>query len=416
MSHHTDPRRSDGPADRVGPPHRGPEPLGAGSLRWRPIAVGFVTGTILALVLVVATTRTAEVPPLEAHGHGYVSHFSPPRTGFEVLLLRGDGQAYASVVLDPGLQRPEAWDEGAAAEAFFAQRPVFSYVAWVLSAGNPDWLSTAFIGLSALAGGLLVGATVAVLQARGRGQNVRFAPVVLIVPTVVVALVAFGPDVLAVGLSVTGFALWRASPSRKGWAIVVFALAVLSRESALVVPAVLVVFDAVHRRLRPRDVLAVVVPAGAYVVWLAFVRHQLGSAPEKAARLSRAFSVPFDGLVSAAPQWAATDVVAILALFVGLVVTLVLRRREVEAWVIGAYLLCATVLSVAVWQSWLDVGRMMVPAVAFAWILWVPRSAAVPAPGATRDPRVVPCAEVGAAEPSSRPGSGDGLPFCRPDL
>ena len=41
-------------------------------------------------------------------------------------------------------------------------------------------------------------------------------------------------------------------------------------------------------------------------------------------------------------------------------------------------MLGSVVLNEAVWQSWIDIGRVMVPAVVFAWILWVPRARVAP--------------------------------------
>lgn len=353
----------------------GPGPVDPGPLQGRAILVGFLIGSLVALGLLVATTQSTEVPPEATARRGYVTHFAPPRTGLEVLLLRGDGQAYASIALDPALRHPEAFGEGPAQEAFFAQRPLFSYATWVLSAGRPDWLPTAIVVVSALAAGLLTAATVAALQARGRGQNTVLAPIVIILPNVLVALVSFGPDLLAAGLSVGGLALWRASPSRRGWAVGAFVLAVLARESAILVPVVLLGFEAAHRRLRARDLPAVVVPAGAYLLWLAFVRHQLAAGPEQVARKS-SFSLPFEGLLAGAGQWTATDLVTVVVVLGVLVVTVVLHRRDVEAWVVAAYLVGAVFLNVAVWQSPLDIGRVLVPATVLAWVLWVPRSGA----------------------------------------
>jgi hypothetical protein len=121
----------------------GPGPVDPGPLQGRAILVGFLIGSLVALGLLVATTQSTEVPPEATARRGYVTHFAPPRTGLEVLLLRGDGQAYASIALDPALRHPEAFGEGPAQEAFFAQRPLFRYATWVLSAGRPDWLPTA---------------------------------------------------------------------------------------------------------------------------------------------------------------------------------------------------------------------------------------------------------------------------------
>jgi hypothetical protein len=339
----------------------------------RRVAVGFGIGFVLSLALLVLTINATGVPPAELGIHGYVHDFSPPADGFEVLLLQGDGQAYASIAQDPLLQRPDHFAEGRAQEAFFAQRPLYSYGGWVLSVGRPARLELAFVLLSGIAGGILVAAATALLDIAGAGRSRWSAPLLLLIPNVAFAARAFTPDILATGLVLAGLAFWLRDSRRKGWAVILFVLAVLARESTLVVPVVLVGFELWHRRLRVRHLAVVAAPLAAYVLWMAFVRHQLQSGPGTIAR-NTSFAAPFVGLREGASHWTSTDAVMVVVMVGLLVVVAAMHRRRVESWMIAAYLAASVVLNGAIWQSWVDIGRVFVPGAVLALVLVVPRT------------------------------------------
>jgi hypothetical protein len=210
----------------------------------------------------------------------------------------------------------------------------------------------------------------AVVQARRRDQDDRLAMIVLALPTVILAQTLFGPDVLGAALALFGLALWRASPSHKVAAVAAFALAMLARESTVLVPAVIGAFELFHRSLRLRHAALLATPLVVYLGWMLVVRARLGAGPEYG---DRALGSPFGVLLAGWPsEWSSTDALVLLSLLGFLVAVVIRHRRELEAWITGVYVGAAVVLAAeAVWQSWTYMGRILIPATVLAvTVLW----------------------------------------------
>ncbi|MGZ4683804.1 MAG: hypothetical protein ACXV8G_15205, partial [Acidimicrobiales bacterium] len=95
-----------------------------GSVDWRRCLRLGAVGASIAFALVVLAIASSPEPPPGATEGGYTTMYTPPRSGFEVLLNHADGQAYATLAQDPSLSRPDAFVAGAGGAPTFAGRPV----------------------------------------------------------------------------------------------------------------------------------------------------------------------------------------------------------------------------------------------------------------------------------------------------
>ena len=80
-----------------------------GRVDWRRCCRIAAVGGAVAFVLVLLAVVTSPAPPPGSTEGGYTTLYTPPRSGFEVLLNHADGQAYATLAQDPSLARPEAF-------------------------------------------------------------------------------------------------------------------------------------------------------------------------------------------------------------------------------------------------------------------------------------------------------------------
>ena len=323
-------------------------------MQWGHVAFAAGLGLLFGVVLLVGSLRGVSLPP-PGEGEGYVELFSPPQDTFEVLLLAGDGQAYAAIARDPSLSRPEAFRSGASHEAYFAQRPVVPYLLWGLSAGQAGLHPIVFIAIEALAGGLFVGACALWLERRARGLDSRLAALVLLLPCVQTSYF-FSTDLLGMGLAVGGYLLWTDRRPRPGWAAVCFVLAALTRETTLLIPLVLGLELLWRRRLDLRSAVLLGLAPVTFAAWHLVVRLRLG-APAG----GHNFAAPFAGIVAAAPTWDVADVAMAALLVVGLAVSLIWCRRDPAVWLVVAFGLLGTVLSERVWELWPNFSRVLLP-------------------------------------------------------
>ncbi len=359
-------------------------PTAAASLAPRRLAAGFVFGVGVGLLVLFANLSATRVPPPGERAFGYVVQTSPPHDRIEVILNQGDGQAAMAIGQDPTLSRPDAFFQGAPAAAFFAQRPLLGYLAWVGSAGQARLTSWAVAGATVLSAGALAVAAMAFAQLRGAGSKDRWALMVLVLPGALTVLDWTGPDLLALALALVGLACWIPSRPRRGWAALAFVLAGLSRESLLLVPVVLGVWLLSQRRLDRRDLWPLAAAPGAYLAWMLVVRLRLGTGPEQVARQT-SFSVPFVDLARHVGGFGPVEwMVAVLGL--GLVVAALLRApRDVCTWLAVAYLAAGTALNSWLWESWQGFSRVLLPMYAFSILALLPVSATAALTG--RSPR-----------------------------
>lgn len=113
-------------------------------------------------------------------------------------------------------------------------------------------MEVAFIIVMMLSATLLFGAATTVVQASALRQDDRRAIVIIGLPGYLASIYFFGQDVLALALGMVGVALWLKHRPRPVLAGVAFAIGTLTRETVIVVPAVIMLSEMFARRLTRR--------------------------------------------------------------------------------------------------------------------------------------------------------------------
>jgi hypothetical protein len=329
------------------------------------VAIGGLV-TVLSAVLMVQAIRTTELPPPGTAG-GYTSTFTPPRSSFEVLLLHGDAQAYATLALDPTLSHPERFLESRDQASYFARRPVVPAAVWLLSAGQRDLLPFAAVVVGACSLGLLAAACAWLIQERGKGQDDRLAVLVVFAPAFFLQVRNLGVEGLALALALLGLVLWTKEDPHRGAAAACFALATLTRETMILFPVVVGLEAWSRRSLRRRDVAFLSLTPILYALWAALVRGRYGGFGG-----GSNLGLPLRGLLASVAGWEATDWL-VLALTVGISVAALIRdHRSVLAWLIGAYWIFALFLGAPVWFNWEQFSRILFPVLVCSLVLLLP--------------------------------------------
>lgn len=329
----------------------------------KTLAAAVVAGA-LALVGLVVRADLA-VRPEGRVQEPYAPAFRDATAGPPVVMNTHDGQAFGSLALDPLLSRPQEWSGGRATMAYRATRPLLGWLVALTSFGSTAVAAWSLLAWTAVGIGLLVGAAAALRRRWGRDPDQ--AVLLLLLPGVV-GLVRFGglSDGLATGLSLLGLAWWLdGGPGDRGrdrdrGAIILLCLAALCRESALVVPAALLLAGGPGwgggDSRRPR--LGLLWPFALYLGWVVVVGLRLGVAPTDPSQGRLAF--PLIGLIAGVRSW--TWVGAVCA--VSVVVTMAIAYRRAPCadvrWLVIVSALFALVLGEGVWRSW-DFARTLLP-------------------------------------------------------
>lgn len=339
------------------------------SNRSTPLVVGAAAAVVAAVVIAM---NLAAVPvPDEPTEGGYVSLYRPADEPLDVVLNQGDGQAYAALAADPLLRGPEVFDQGAPAAAFFGHRVLFTSAAWVAALGRPSATPWGLAVVVVCSAAVLASGAVALAQRRGAGYCARWAGVVVLLPGSLTVMDWLEPGMASLGLAMWGVVAWLDRPERPALAGVLFAAAALTRESSLVIPAVIGAEMLLARRLSWRQGAALAVAPLAYVTWSTVLRLRLGVGPEEVAG-GATFALPFAGTVEAASGWVAADVVVAAAGIVLVGLAVARRPWDLATHIAVAYLLGSFVLHVDVWASWQGFGRVLLPMFAFAVLALLP--------------------------------------------
>ncbi len=356
-------------ADRVDRPddrraHSDPV-AGARSSLARAAAIGALVTALAALLLILAV-RTTDVPP-PGVATGYTSTFVPPSTSFEVLLLHGDAQAYATLALDPTLSHPERFLESRDQASYFARRPIVPAAVWALSAGQRDALPFAVVVVGSVSLGLLAAACAWLIQTRGRGQDDRLAVLIAFTPAFLLQVRNLGVEGLALALAIAGLVLWIRAEPRRGVAAVLFALATLTRETMILVPVVVGLEAWSRHRLGRRDVAWLALSPVLYGLWAVVVHIRFGGFGG-----GNNLSGPFRGLTASVPGWVTADWLVLAFALVISVLALARDHRSVLAWLIGAYWVLAVFLGAPVWFNWEQFSRILFPVFVFSLVILLP--------------------------------------------
>lgn len=357
-----------------------------------------VTGSLdprrLVLVILLAVGLSVTIAhrefggptPLAVSGAGSLisARYDPPTSGVEGALVQGDGQLFATHAADPFLRRPEMIRGGPEEQAYRLQRPLYGWLGWAASGGQPDAVPVAVVVVTVASVVALVAGAAWTLARRG--AEPALALVLVVAPGALADLRRVGPEALGALLVLAGTWAWsRRSPWTGCAAVVCFGAAGLLRETLLVVPLVLLLVDLWTGRDRARAVARAGLAAAPYVVWVLVLRAVVGAWPEGAVS-GRLSVVPFGGLVQAAGSWTAAD--AALALVVlGTAVVAVARAGDPRLRaLVAAHLVLAATLGEPVWTSSLDWGRVLLPMTVFTLVVLAPRRVAAPAPDEDRAP------------------------------
>jgi len=252
-----------------------------------------------------------------------------------------------------------------------ARRILFPLLASPFPSGAPTvWamlaISLVSVGLAAVAAGRL---------ARRIGGPVWLGLAVALTPALLISVRASLGDALAFSLALWGVVLWR---RHLGWAVLLFALAALTRETTLVVPAAC--FLVGTRRQRP----LLLVPFAVYGAWVLAVTqlvkpHLSTESTSPVADALRQFAPPFQawrdlGLGST------TILLALLLTMTSLLSAWILRERlpELSIWLVADVVLLV-IAGNGVAEDILNYARLTpLAGVGIALAAWTARSGSRP--------------------------------------
>ena len=293
--------------------------------------------------------------------HPYVSLYDRPLSRVDAVLAEGDGQSFAAIAQDPLLRRPDVMASGEF--SYRAQRPVWGYLDWIAAFGQPGltgWALAVLTILSCAAASVVLGL---LLIERGAHPWWSVGLPVLALES----LREFTPELLALALFGVGLLLWQRD--RRAWSIVVFSVAVLTRETLLVGVVMLGVWEVLQSRRRydhtVRSAAPLLVPVGAYALWILALKIRVGSFPFD--RSQGRLGLPGVGFVqslerSAAPADLLTWVAAAALLCAA---ALAVAHQDVLAWITAGYLVFASTLGESVWLTNSGYTRTLLPLYAF---------------------------------------------------
>jgi len=320
---------------------------------------------IAAVGVVGAALGGALLLPHLAHAHALIGHLrgTPYVTGFdsldhplEVLFALGDGQSFVALARDPTLSNLTQFRGARGQAALRADRPLQGYLGWVFSAGNPTAAEGGVVAASLFGAGLAAAGCGELLRRRGRSPWLGL--LVLILPSAIAGLRAFGPEFVGLGFVCFGLAM---KDERKTWAAVLFfALAGLSRETYLLVP---LLFAFKERRY--------LIPIATWLAWTGIVWLRFGAwGPTVTLDGTRLLVPPLFGFTHALHelQSPVATILCMVAIPVAVIATLDRRRHDPLTRIVVAYGLFSIFFDWVVWVFWASFTRTLLPLFAFSLI------------------------------------------------
>jgi hypothetical protein len=290
----------------------------------RVALIAGVVATIGALAFVALRVSTFVIDPVadQRDQHIFVSTYDPPQNNLEGVIDFEDGQAWAALARDPTLSHPEVFHDGTKEFVYRAQRPLFGWLVWAASFGQPDLVAGAEVAMTCLGIGFL--AATSVLLADRLGRVRRYGALTVLLPGSLLVGLILGPEPLAVGFAVLGVYWWLGSPRRLGLAVVMFTLGVLCRDTLLLVPVAVGACDLVYRRRPLREIAPLAVAPITYAAWVVSLRVRFGYWPTQADASSR-LGPPFVGWFHAIPH---LDALSAASFVLGAVLVVIAIRRD----------------------------------------------------------------------------------------
>lgn len=278
----------------------------------------------------------------------YNPDFAGTRGALNVMMARGDGQGLAILARDPLMHRSPL---PKADTAYLAQRPFVSLVAWAISLGDRDRVPLG-IAVSSVLGGAVATLGLALLFAQ-YGKSPWWGLLVALLPGAIADVPNGAAEAWGLGFALIALALW---PQRRFAAAGSLAVAALCRETYLVVPAALVLWELSRRRVA----WPMLAPPAVYLAWAGVVHARAGAWPwtSHAGKLD----APLRGIIHAAGSWGTETFpnIVTLALMLVIVVHPIIKGGWMRVQALG-YLALALLLGVDVWGRWENFSRVLLP-------------------------------------------------------
>ncbi len=313
------------------------------------LVAALVAGLAMTAVILWRYDATSATPQMRA----YAASFDHPRTHAEGLVDGMDGQAFGEIALDPTMAHAAARFGSPAAAAYREARPVYGWVAFIASGhGDTARVADSLLVLSVLSVSFL--ATAAALLARQLGRPWAAGALVALLPGAVITVFSPGSaDAFGCAIAILALALWL--DERHRGAIVLFALAALSRETLLLFPLTIAAWELWSRR--PGLAMRLTIPVGVYGAWIAIVYLRIGALPVDA-REGR-LGLPFVGLFHAMGHWSPLSTKVALSMLALTVIAAVRLPRPLLRLLVATHVVLATMLGELVWLSWRDFSRVL---------------------------------------------------------
>jgi hypothetical protein len=328
-------------------------------------ALGFVCSLLLiGMNLVLVHVPGGNPPPCD---QAFVRLYDPPQTKVETVLDVGDGQAYAALAVDPSISDPGMFCDGPRELTYRASRPLFGWMVWAGSLGQPALVPAVLFILISFGVGLFSFASV--LLAAQYGRNPKLGALTLLLPGTIYCIIFLGPEPLAVGCAMLGLVFWRHQPKHAVWSVVFLTAAIMMRDILIVVPAVVVLHDLVISRQPLRKLLILAVPPAVYVAWVGWLYqryHYLPSTADTPGRWENT-APPFRGIAQAFRSLEPSVFVGAALVLVFVVLALVRDKRSELTWCVLAWAAMSIVMGRGVWQ--LAILRVLLPLYAFGLIV-----------------------------------------------
>lgn len=355
--------------------------------RRRRVRIAALVGFTFAMAVIGVIYLTITPPEPGGRKPGFAALYMDNATKADLVLVRGDGQAYATLAQDPLLADQTTFLGNRATFAYFANRPVFPFLGWVLSAGQPALVPLALSVVVGLATAAALAGAVTLVQEQYPDRRELWALGILLLPGSLTGIVWVEPGMLGLAFAVWGVVWWLRGDEHRWLAVALFVGAVLSRETMLLVPLALALHGLVIGRRPLRAFLPLLVVPAVMLAWSQLVRWRVGVGPERFG-MHQNIRPPFVGLVDGFGRWELQEwaVFVLAVLLFGLL--LARHARDLCTWIAVAFILFSLVAGAYVWETWEGFGRVFLPAFAFGLLPLLPRREGAPAaaPGATAAP------------------------------
>jgi hypothetical protein len=341
--------------------------------RQRQVLFVVVVGLVLStLILAGWFNRSFQLPSPATWTQGRLlsQSYDPPTRPVELLLNQGDGQAFAHHAQDPFIRHPEGIRGPAEEQAYRLQRPLFGWLGWAASGGDPGRVAWALMVLIVVSVGAFGG--VAAWGCGRFGVSPLWGLFVFAAPGVLDDLLRGTPEVLGAALAGAGLVWWLSARPQRWAAVACFAVAGMVRETMLLVPVALFASSCWEARPRRRPVVEarrrepmrpewrLLLPVVPYVVWVLVLRVGLGAWPTGTVS-SRLVLVPFSGAAAVWGGWGLDEAVSLTLLGLPVIVAFAVSRHRPLLMVVAAHLVAAAVFGQAVWLSAHGFARVLLP-------------------------------------------------------